>query len=80
MTTISAPGSSRLSTSGLLTEAQLAERWCLSVKTLQAARLKGNLIDFVKIGRAVRYRLVDVEAFEISQRRRSTTDRGGIDD
>lgn len=60
----------------LLTEEQLAARWALSVKTLQAARLKGSLVDFVKIGRSVRYRLTDVEAYENAQLRRSTSDPG----
>lgn len=60
----------------LLTEEQLAARWALSVKTLQAARLKGTLVDFVKIGRSVRYRLSDVEAYELGQVRHSTSDPG----
>ena len=43
-----------------LTEAQLAERWQISVRTLQAARVKGSGVPFVRIGRSVRYRLEDV--------------------
>jgi hypothetical protein len=48
----------------LLTEAQLAERWQVSIKKLQADRWKGTGLKFVKIGRLVRYRLPDVLAFE----------------
>lgn len=48
----------------LLTENDLAARWRLSPKTLQAARIRGTLVRYVKIGRAVRYRLADVIAYE----------------
>lgn len=48
----------------LLTESDLAARWRVSPKTLQAARSQGRLVRFLKIGRAVRYRLADVVAFE----------------
>jgi hypothetical protein len=47
-----------------LNEKQLAERWGVSVRTLQAARVKGGGVPFVRIGRAVRYRPEDVLAYE----------------
>lgn len=47
-----------------LTEVQLAERWQVSVKKLQADRYNGRGVQFAKIGRSVRYRLADVLAHE----------------
>ena len=47
-----------------LTETQLAERWQISIKTLQANRWKGIGCSHIKVGRLVRYRLVDVLAYE----------------
>lgn len=47
-----------------LTEKQLAVRWQLSVKTLQAQRWKGVHCPYLKVGRLVRYRLVDVLHYE----------------
>ncbi|WP_421696523.1 hypothetical protein [Aestuariivirga sp.] len=47
-----------------LTESQLAERWQVSVKKLQADRGNRCGVPFVKIGRSVRYRLAEVLAFE----------------
>ena len=47
-----------------LTEAQLAKRWQISVKKLQADRWNFRGVAYVKIGRSVRYRLADVLAFE----------------
>jgi hypothetical protein len=57
-----------------LTETQLAERWQISVRTLQAARVKGTGVPFVRIGRAVRYRMDEVLAYEEAQRRISTSE------
>jgi hypothetical protein len=64
-----------------LNETQVAERQGRSVRTLQAERLKGGGIPFVKFGRAVRYRLTDVIAFENAHVRQSTSDtrEGGTD-
>jgi hypothetical protein len=47
-----------------LTESELAERHRRSVRTVQADRLKGGGVPFVKVGKSVRYRLVDVEQWE----------------
>lgn len=52
-----------------LTEEELRLRWKLaSAKKLQADRVKGCGCPFIKIGRLVRYRLVDVEAYEAANR------------
>jgi hypothetical protein len=60
-----------------LTDEQLAARWALSPKTLRNARVTGRLIDFVKIGRCVRYKLSDVLAFEQRNSVRSTSGNDG---
>jgi len=65
-------------TEQLIDETDLAARWKLSVKTLRNARVTGAnpAIPFIKIGRSVRYRLSDVEEFEASNTRKSTSDVG----
>jgi predicted DNA-binding transcriptional regulator AlpA len=57
-----------------LTENQLAARHQCSVRTLRNLRNLGGGIAFVKLGRLVRYRLSDVEAWEQAHLRRSTFD------
>ena len=57
-----------------LTEKQLASRHQLSAKTLRNARVAGTYIRFVRIGRAVRYRLSDVLAYEQANLANSTSD------
>lgn len=57
-----------------LNEKQLADRWGVSVRTLQAARVKGSGVPFVRIGRSVRYRLEDVLAYEQARLRTNTSD------
>jgi hypothetical protein len=57
-----------------LNEKQLAERWDVSVRTLQAARVRGTGVPFVRIGRAVRYRMEDVLDYEQSRLRTSTSE------
>jgi hypothetical protein len=47
-----------------LTEQQLAARWQMSVKTLQANRWKNLGCPYFKAGRLVRYRMEDVVAYE----------------
>lgn len=56
----------------LLKETQLAARWACSVKKLQADRAAGRGVPFLKIGRLIRYRVADIEAFELAALRRST--------
>ena len=47
----------------MLSEAQVASRFGFSVAWLRAARVRGGGPRFVKIGRRVFYRLVDLEEF-----------------
>lgn len=46
---------------------QLAERWGCGVQTLVNRRHRGEGPRWFRIGRLVRYRLVDVEAYEDAQ-------------
>lgn len=57
----------------LIDERALARRWSISTRTLQNQRVAGRGLPFVKIGRAVRYRIADVIAFENDQLRVSTS-------
>lgn len=59
----------------LFTEHDLAARWQVSIKMLQNARLKGVGVRYVKLGRAVRYRLADIEIYEAENTRLSTSQR-----
>lgn len=45
-------------------ENQLAERWTLSIKTLQDWRRKGTGPAYLKLGKAIRYPHEIVEKFE----------------
>ena len=56
-----------------LTEQQLAARWAISVKTLQLWRTQGIGVKFCKLGRSVRYKLSEIEAYEAAQERASTS-------
>ena len=47
----------------LITETELAERLQVSKKLLQKMRYEGNGPRYVKIGRLVRYRIKDIEAY-----------------
>ena len=47
----------------LLTETEAAERLRLSVKTLRAWRLRSKGPQFVRLGRAVRYRPSDLDEY-----------------
>ncbi|GAA4395681.1 helix-turn-helix transcriptional regulator [Tsukamurella soli] len=58
-----------------LTRAQLAERWQLPVQTLAVWATKGTGPKYSRMGRHVRYRLSDVEAWELAQE--SASRRGG---
>ena len=46
------------------TENELAERWGLSIKTLQDWRRKGTGVAYLKLGKAIRYPQEVVEKFE----------------
>ncbi len=59
----------------LLTEKQIAIRWGLaSAKKLQADRVSGTGCVFIRLGRAVRYRLSDVMAYEAANLRTCTSE------
>ena len=47
-----------------LTETQLANRWGMSVKTLQDWRRKGTGVAWMKLGNAVRYKIEAIEKYE----------------
>ncbi len=57
-----------------LNQIQLAARWNISHRTLERWRWSGEGPLFVKIGGRVVYRLADVEAYELMQIRRSTSE------
>ena len=56
------------------TEKQLAARWQTSVKKLQKDRLQGTGVQWVRLGRLVRYRISDIIDWEIDHTRSSTSD------
>lgn len=56
-----------------LTERDLAARWHLTVKAIQAKRARGGGPRYLKLGSAVRYRLADIEAYEAAQTRSNTS-------
>ena len=51
-------------TEALLTTEELAERWQCGQQTLVNQRYEGRGPRWIKVGRLVRYRLADVEAYE----------------
>ena len=58
----------------LLTEAQVADYLSLSMRTLQAWRVRGSGPKFCRLGRAVRYRLADLAAWLDTNAAHSTTE------
>lgn len=63
-----------------LTEAQVAEILGISPRTLQAWRYRGGHTPaFVKLGRTVRYRRSDLDAWIEERRRKSTSDSGPVE-
>ncbi len=61
-----------------LNQRQLAERWDLSEATLERWRSEGIGPVFLKLQGQVRYRIEDVEAFEVDSMRRSTSERESV--
>lgn len=59
----------------LLTEHEVAGRQGRSVRTLQNQRVNGGGIPYLKLGRAVRYRLSDVITWEEARRFSSTSEK-----
>ena len=55
-----------------LNPSQLAQRWEISEKTLERWRKEGTGPVFIKLGALVRYRVIDIEAFESRGLRRDT--------
>jgi predicted DNA-binding transcriptional regulator AlpA len=58
----------------LLTEKQVEEVYGLKVKTLRKWRWSGEGPSHIKLGRSVRYRVADIEAYIESCVRTSTSD------
>ena len=59
----------------LMTERQASAYLAVAVKTLQGWRWRGEGPRFLKLGRAVRYRRAELEAFIEDGLRISTSDR-----
>ena len=55
-----------------LTQVQVADRWQMSVRTLERWRWLGQGPSFMKLGGRVAYRLEDIETFEAEQLRKMT--------
>ena len=58
-----------------LNQRQLAVRWDLSEATLERWRSEGIGPVFLKLQGQVRYRIEDIEAFEVDSLRKSTSER-----
>lgn len=56
-----------------LTTIQLSNRWHVSIATLKYWRWKGGGPEFIKVGRTVKYRIEDVEIFEVQRLNSSTS-------
>ncbi|THD71148.1 DNA-binding protein [Thalassobius vesicularis] len=52
-----------------LNQVELAARWKISPRTLERWRWVGDGPSFIKLGGRVIYRIEDVEAFELKERR-----------
>lgn len=55
----------------LLTPTELAQRWRISTRTLEAHRARGDGPPFIKCGRSIRYDVADVLAHEALQKKAS---------
>lgn len=66
------------STVNLLNQKQVAAMLCMSEAWLEQCRFKGIGVPFVKIGRAVRYRLGDVQEYINSRVQRKENGDGTI--
>lgn len=63
---------------GLMTTGQAARYVCLSPRTLERYRVTGEGPKFLKIGRWVRYRVEDLDAWLAGCARASTSDDGRV--
>jgi hypothetical protein len=62
-------------TDPLLTTTEVAERLRVSQSFLAKARVTGLGPRFIKVGRSCRYRISDLESYERSRARTSTSER-----
>ena len=58
------PDPTKNETEKFLTQSHLADRWGCSLRTLQRWRKGVNGPAFLRLGGSIRYRLVDILAFE----------------
>lgn len=63
----------KTSNTNLLNETQAAEYLGLSVRTLQAWRVRGGQVAYARLGRCIRYRLEDLDDWIKSNRFTSTS-------
>jgi len=61
----------------LLNETKAAQLLGCSIHKLQKDRRIGSPIPYIKVGRSVKYRLSDIEAYLEKQRFTSTSEYGG---
>lgn len=62
----------------LLTTEELAKRWKCSPDSLVNERVAGTGAPYIKVGRKVRYRLADVQAFEDRNRVTAGSPKRGV--
>jgi hypothetical protein len=63
--------------SALLNETQASKYLGnIPIRTLQRWRLEGNQVPYTKLGKAIRYRQSDLDAYIEGNIRRSTSDKG----
>ncbi len=60
----------------LLSETEAAQRLKLSTRTLRNWRVTGQGPKFVKVGRLIRYKIVEIEEWIEMNTRKSTSDKG----
>jgi len=61
-----------------LNQIELSRRWGISPRTLERWRWLGEGPAFVKLGGRVAYNMKEIESYEQSQGRTSTTDQGAL--
>lgn len=62
----------------LWSQEMLAKHLGVSVRTLERQRVAGGGVRYVKVGRLVRYRKGDIDAYLAAGVRSSTSDRGAV--
>ena len=61
--------SSQADPSHFIGQRELARRWGLSIGTLTRWRAQGRGPSWVRIGKQIRYRMQDVQDYELAQRK-----------